>query len=71
MSMMIHTCAFLQNVQSFYIDWDAPSVGVINRDGSFSESKGDFAIKLQTLVEADAKTGYISTVKRAVDKEER
>ena len=62
----------LQTVQSsFYIDWDAPSVGTINRDGSFSESKGDFAIKLEMLVEADAKTGYMATVKCSVDKEER
>ena len=38
---------------------------------SFSESKGDFAIKLEMLVEADAKTGYMATVKCSVDKEER
>ena len=56
---------------AFYIEWSSPSIGTIHRDGSLSESKGDFAIKLQMLIEADSKTGYIATVKRAVDGEER
>ena len=56
---------------SFYVDWDEPSIGTVLRDGKHSESKGDFAIKLEMLIEADAKTGLMATVKRNVDKEER
>ena len=41
------------------------------RDGQRSESKGDFAIKLDALIEANEKTGYLATVKRAIDCEER
>lgn len=65
-------CPELLILQSvFYVEWDSPSIGTIHRDGSRSESKGDFAIKLETLIEADSKTGYMATVKRAVDSEER
>ena len=53
-----------------WFKWGSPSVGTVLRDVR-SESKGDFAIKLETLIEADTKTGYMATVKRAVDGEER
>ena len=47
-------------------------MGIIHgRDGQRSESKGDFAIKLDALIEANEKTGYLATVKRAIDCEER
>lgn len=49
------------------MDWDCPVVGTLSRDGTKSESKGDFAIKLDMLIEAGAKTGYVATVKRAID----
>ncbi len=55
---------------SFCIDWESPSVKCIARDGKKSLNKGDFAIKLDMLVEAQAKTGYFATVKRAIDKRE-
>ena len=45
-------------------------MGSVSKDGSHSE-KGDFAIKLQSLIEAGAKTGYMAKVKRAVDCQER
>ena len=44
---------------------------IAGKDGQWSESKGDFAIKLDALIEADEKTGYLATVKRAIDCEER
>lgn len=56
---------------SFYVDWEAASVGTCGRDGVRSESKGDFAIRLDALIEADSKTGFMATVKRAIDGEER
>lgn len=53
------------------MDWDSPTIGVVNlRDGSKS-GKGDFAIKLDMLIEAGKKTGYVATVKRAIDCMER
>ena len=45
-------------------------MGSILKDGSHSE-KGDFAIALESLIEAGAKTGYMARVKRAVDCQER
>ena len=62
-------CAF--HTQAFYVDWDFPSVGIVGHDGHRSESKGDFAIRLDALIEANEKTGYLATVKRAIDDEER
>lgn len=56
---------------SFYVDWDDPSVGLVTRDGKKSESKGDFAIRLDMLIEAGTKTGYVATVKRAIDRMQR
>ncbi len=53
------------------MDWVCPSIGVLNRDGNKSDSKGDFAIKLEMLIEAGSKTGYMATVKRAIDGAER
>ena len=46
-------------------------MGTLGRDGIRSESKGDLAIKLDVLIEADSKTGFMATVKRAIDGEER
>ena len=62
---------FLLCKSAFYVEWASPSVGTIHRDGSYSGSKGDFAINLESLIEADSKTGYMATIKRAVDSEER
>lgn len=53
--------------QSFYVDFDPPSVGIIYKNGSKSETRGDFSIELVSLVEADANTGYLANVTRAVD----
>ena len=53
------------------MDWSPPCIGVLNKDGSRSDQKGDFAIRLDTLVQADANTGYLATVKRGVDERER
>ena len=55
----------------FYIDWSPPCIGIVNRDGSKSDQKGDFDIRLDTLVQANAYTGYLATVKRAIDESER
>ena len=52
------------------MEWDPPAVGTVSKDGSHSD-KGDFAIKLKSLIEAGAKTGYLAIVKRAVDCQER
>ena len=46
-------------------------MGALGRDGTHSESKGDFGIRLDVLIEADSKTGFIATVKRAIGGEER
>ena len=56
---------------SIYVNWECASVGVVNRDGTSSDSKGDFAIKLDILIEAGTKTGYLATVKGSIDGEER
>lgn len=53
------------------MDWNPPCIGVLNRDGSKSDQMGDFAIQLDTLVLADANTGYLATVKRGIDERER
>ena len=53
------------------MDWSPPCIGVLNKDGSRSDQKGDFAIRLETLVQVDANTGYLATVKRGVDESER
>ena len=45
-------------------------VGSILPDGSHSE-KGNYTIKLECLIEAGVKTGYMVTVKRVVDSQER
>ncbi len=37
------------------------------KDGTRSVRKGDFAIGLHSLVEGGSNTGYLATVKRAVD----
>ena len=53
------------------MNWEHPSIGINLRDGSQSSSKGDFAIKLDSLIEAGRKTGYLATVRRAIDCVER
>ncbi len=64
--------AVLLHIQSgFVVDWDPPSIRILDRSGKTSRSKGDFAIKLDQLVEAGAQTGYMAWVKRAIDFEER
>lgn len=68
MCMILLPPSFLQ--APIYVDWDSPTIGVHLRDGSKS-SKGDFAIKLDMLIEAGKKTGYVATVKRAIDCVER
>lgn len=67
---VIHNTDILSQA-SFYVDWSKSQLGVLNKDGTKSESKGDFAIQLEMLVEAGTKTGYIATVKRAIDGDER
>lgn len=71
--MYIHTIInfFVSLQTSFYVHWDPPSIGIVYKDGSKSASKGDFAIKLDMLVEAGSKTGYLAWVKRAIDCDER
>ncbi len=44
---------------------------LVQKDGSLSNSKGDFAIKLTYLVEAAGITGYMAAVKRRIDNSER
>ncbi len=44
---------------------------LLNKDGSLSDSKGDFAIRLTSLVEAGGNTGYMASVKRKIDQDER
>lgn len=56
---------------TFYVDWNPPCIGVLNRDGTKSDPRGDFAIKLETLVLADANTGYLARVQRGIDEKER
>ena len=46
------------------------SFGIMHRDGSY-EPRSDFSIRLDMLVEAEENTGYLCTVKRAIDKKER
>ena len=46
-------------------------MGIVGKDGAHSESKGDFAIKLEALIEAGSKTGYLATIKQAIDEEQR
>jgi hypothetical protein len=50
---------------AFFVDWDKPCV---SKDGTKrSTPKSDFAIKLDMFIEAHSKTGYVATVKRAID----
>ncbi len=44
---------------------------LVQKDGSLSDSKGDFAMKLTSLVEAGGNTGYMAVVKRSIDGSER
>lgn len=60
---------FLQGC--FYIDWNHPSIGCVGKDHSKGPTKSDFAIKLDMMVEAEQNTGYLATVKRAIDGEQR
>lgn len=46
----------MHQAPDFYIDWDSASIGTILKDGSKSHSKGDFAIKLTAMVEAQSHT---------------
>ena len=55
----------------FMIDWVTPSITTLLRDGSPSNSKGDFAMKLTALVEAGGSTGYLALVKRHLDGKEK
>ena len=41
------------------------------KNGTKSEPKGDFSIELESLVEADANTGYLAYVTRAADRKKR
>ena len=52
------------------IDWENPSISTVHADGSFSK-KGDFAIKISAMVEAQDNTGFIAVVKRAIDNKKR
>lgn len=54
---------------AFYVDWNPPCIGVLNRDGT--KSHDPKAIKLETLVLADASTGYLARVQRDIDEKER
>ena len=53
--------------EDFFIDWENASISTVRKDGSRSASKGDFAIKLTTLVEAGSNTGYPALIKRRID----
>ena len=59
----------LISIFTFVIDWDNPSIKC-DEKGGLSVSKGDFAIRLEMLIEAKAKTGCLATVKRAIDHKE-
>ena len=43
----------------------------VSKDGKKGPGKSDFAIKLDMLIEAKQNTGYLATVKRAIDGEQR
>ena len=43
----------------FAVEWDHPAIRVVYKDGTKSEPRGDFAIKLYKLVEAGTQTGYL------------
>ena len=53
------------------MDWNSPAIGCVGRDGKRSPSKNDFAIKLEMFIEAQSITGYMATVKRKIDGEQR
>ena len=65
------TCTCEMQVAEFYMDWDSPSIGTVLKDGTRSSSKGDFAIKLTAMVEAQNHTGYLALVKRRIDDKEK
>ena len=43
----------------------------MGKDGKRGPSKSDFSIKLDMMIEAQQNTGYLATVKRAIDGEQR
>ena len=55
----------------FAVEWDPPAIKVVSKDGTKSEAKGDFAIELYKLVEAETQTGYLTWVALAIDCEKR
>lgn len=66
--LYIYTCqSVAKQTSEFAIDWESASLCVILRDGTCSQSKGDFAIKLTHMIEAGSNTGYIAQVKRRID----
>lgn len=54
----------------FFTDWEKGVSGVVKPNG-VRKNKNSFAMKLVALVEADSQTGYLASVKREFDKEER
>lgn len=56
---------FLQ--QLFFCDWDRGVSGTILKNGKHVV-KNDFAMKIESLVEAGTFTGYYANVKREHDK---
>ena len=56
-------CSTASQSQSFYVTDNPPAIGIIYKN----EPKGDFSIELESLVEADANTGYLAYVTRAAD----
>lgn len=65
------TVIFYMFQSTFFVEWNPPTIGIIGKDRKKSSSKGDFAIQLDSLVEAGSKTGYRAWVKRAIDSEKR
>lgn len=60
-----------QGGTEYRVDWDSASIKTIEKNGTDSKSKGDFAIKLTALVEAGSGTGYLAKVKRRIDMVEK
>ena len=66
--MHTHQSTVAKQGTEFYIHWENASIHTIQKDGTNSISKGDFSIKLTTLVEAGSNRGYVAVVKRRIDK---
>ena len=71
-TIVLHSISSLMYVQAcFYVDWVLCETGIVRKDGTKSDAKGDFAITLTAMIEAGANTGFLADVKRAIDGERR